>query len=292
MKLYTIDTCALSDLARPPLARLRHYLLDHVRGGYIVVLATYPLLWELAGARAGDAAHFDAMVDLLLRVTRECVLLPAPDRLEQELRGGGALSYPGFVHNTMKLTPDPSTESAALHAAEHEGYVAGLAFHEAERADDAVDALAAEARRQGRQKGMSYDGAAWRRGLGEEFKREAFVLDLIDHYAQTDIADVCARTGLAAPTAHPSSIPTAWARAMVHVARMRAVVVGGTSPTGKKSPNQTDLTHLKEAAAYSDGFVTSDHRLRMFAKTIGGLRCEALSLDEWGQALDLQRSVP
>lgn len=126
MRLYTIDTCALSDLARPQLANFRHRLFDQVDGGHVVVLATYPLLWELAGARAGDAAHFEAMVDVLFRVTRERVLLPAPDRLEREIRDAGTLRYPGFVHNTMKLTANPSAESAALHAAEHEGYSAGL----------------------------------------------------------------------------------------------------------------------------------------------------------------------
>ena len=54
MKLYTIDTSALSDLALPQRGRLRHLLLDRVKSGNVVVLATFPLLAEQERERRGE----------------------------------------------------------------------------------------------------------------------------------------------------------------------------------------------------------------------------------------------
>jgi hypothetical protein len=83
----------------------------------------------------------------------------------------------------------------------------------------------------------------------------------------------------------PRALPTFWYSALIHVARIRAVLIGRTSPTGKKSPGQIDLIHLEEAAAYADVFVTSDGRLRAFAKSVRGLKCEVISFDDWATAL-------
>lgn len=96
--------------------------------------------------------------------------------------------------------------------------------------------------------------------------------------------DVCAAEGLEARTS-PLELPSLRARALIHVARMRAVIIGGTSPTGKRSANQTDLIHLGEAAPYADVFVAEDRGLRAFAKEVRELGCEVLSFSEWADRL-------
>ena len=72
---------------------------------------------------------------------------------------------------------------------------------------------------------------------------------------------------------------------MIHVARIRVVLVGGTSPAVRKSAGQLDLLHLDEAASYADVFVTCDRRLRAFARDVRELRCLVLSFEEWASRL-------
>jgi len=70
--------------------------------------------------------------------------------------------------------------------------------------------------------------------------------------------------------------------------RSRVGLVGRTNPAGRKAVSKLDLLHLNEASAYADVFVTSDRRLRAFAKSVQTfleLRCEVLSVEDWVQRL-------
>jgi hypothetical protein len=73
--------------------------------------------------------------------------------------------------------------------------------------------------------------------------------------------------------------------ALIHVARIRAIILGGTRPDGNKSAGQVDLLHLEEAAAYADVFVASDRRFRSFAGQVRELRCEVVSYADWAKVL-------
>jgi hypothetical protein len=282
MMLHLLDTSAHSILAAPHNAGVRHRLIPQVDAGSIVVLVTRPLLRELPGTRAVNQAHYDNMMDLLYRITQRRLLLSVPPRLEKEVRKGGPLVFPEYVDDEHVLEPPRDADEIDTAAARYAGESAGLTFHEMERATDTVDTLEEEARRQARVQGQPYDPVSWRRGLREAFKQEAYVLDHAEHHARKDMHDVSAEIGVDVTSLEPRNLPTAWGRAVVHVARIRAVVLGKTSPKGKKSPGALDLAHLKEAAAYADVFVTHDGSLRAFAEqVVPALRCEVLSFDEW-----------
>ena len=285
MKLHLFDTSALSDLAEAENALLRHRLIADVDSGRIVVLATHPLIWEIAGVRAANEPHYIGMMDLLFRVTRRRVLLRLQRRAEAEIRNGGPLAFPAYVDDEQRLELPLDVEEIDTAAATNVATAAGLTFREAERAEDTRQGLEDEARRQAREKGEPYDATAVRRGLKEAYERQEYVLDLIEHYARTDVDEVCSEVGLIVPSLHPRSFPSLWSRAVTHVARIRAVMVGGTRPAGRKSPGAIDLIHLKEAGAYADVFVTSDRRLRAFAANLYEKRCDVLSFEEWAATL-------
>jgi hypothetical protein len=100
-----------------------------------------------------------------------------------------------------------------------------------------------------------------------------------------------AAVGLDVTNLSPRDLPTFWSSALIHVARIRAVIIGGTSPVGKSSAGQVDLLHLEEAASYADVFVTCDRALRSFAATVRGTRCEVLSYNDWAARIVPSRRV-
>lgn len=94
----------------------------------------------------------------------------------------------------------------------------------------------------------------------------------------------CIRASTTASGLDHRQLPSCWASAVIHAARVRAVLVGRANPAGRKTVSQLDLLHLDESAAYADVFITSDRRLRAFAhsaKTLLHLRCEVLSVEDW-----------
>jgi hypothetical protein len=283
MQVHTLDTSALSELAKQPHGLVRHRLIDEIAAERIVVLGTHPLLLELAGAHRANRAHFRAMFELLIRITSRRLLLPALQRIDRELSARGPLAFPDFVDQKEGVVP--FDDSAALEQGEADlfGRTRGLAFREAEQTADAARDLDDLGRRQARAAGVPFDESRWRKGLKDQFRVPAWLHDLAEHYARKTIEHRGKASGIDVSGLSPSSVPSAWSSAWIHVSRMRAVIVGGASPTGKKSPGPLDLVHLKEAASYADMFVTKDRGLLAFAKDVPGLRCEVLSFDQWAR---------
>jgi hypothetical protein len=280
--VHTLDTGALTDLAEPQHGLTRHRLLDEIAAERILVLGTTPLLWELPALRAKDEHLFRASLDLLVRITRSRVLLSPPTRHEDELRARGPLPYPAFMDPQHGIVPDEEPETMARAAAVNEGHARGLRFSEMEQAVDAADALQEEARRQARASGEQHDPRAWRRSL----KRAPpeFWFDQADYNAQVIVRQIATRAGLDPAGVDHRNLPSFWGPALIHAARVRAVLIEGTSPAGRKSVSKLDLLHLEEAAAYADVFVTTDRRLRVFAERVCR-RCEVISLDAWAHRL-------
>ena len=272
MKLHFPDTSALNDLADSGPALVRHRLIDEVKAGRIVLLGTAPLILELNGTRAVNPAKHVAMVDLFRTISGGSNLLAdPPTRRERELRKGGALTYPEFVESGFEPSLDPVAVDRA--AAYHAGYARGARLAEAQKATEAEEALDAR-------------DPSWRKKLKEAHRNDKYVLDLAEDYARIAMEDFGKRVGISLTSSlNPRAHPTFWQSALIHVARIRAVLVGRTSPTGNKSPGQLDLLHLEEAASYADVFITSDGRLRSFAKDVRELGCEVVSYAEWAATL-------
>jgi hypothetical protein len=283
VKICCLDTSALNDLLEPNTVLVRHRLIDEVNARRIVVLGTAPLLLEMSGTYDVDAARHVAMIDLFHRISRGSNLLLDPVvRRERELRAGRALVYPAFVESNY----EPSFEANAVQraAAFATGCIRGMRFLEAEKASEAVRTLDDRERQLASARGELSDPSdpAWRRTLKVARGDERFMAQLVEDFARAAI-DACAHRLRIENAAglNPRDLPTFWQSASIHVARIHAVIVGRTSPTGRKSAGQVDLLHLDEAASYADVFVTSDRRLRAFAKTVRELRCEVLSFTEW-----------
>ena len=167
LKVHVLDTSALNDLVAPSAALVRHRLLTEIDAGRIVVLATDPLTWELAGTRAVDEPKYVAMAEMLLRVTSGRAMLSAPVRRERELRAGRALVFPEFVDDERQFVPVFAADVVDREAAYRAGLARGLRFAEAEKAADAVLALDEEERRQRGIQGQPVEdvGTAWRKAL-------------------------------------------------------------------------------------------------------------------------------
>ncbi len=287
MQLCFLDTSALTDLVAPDAAFIRHRLIDRVNGGNVVVLGTAPLLLELSGTYEVDAPKHLAMVDLFHRISRGShFLLDPPTRRERELRCGRGLIYPDFVES--RFEPSLEVEAIGHAAAAYAGYSRGMRFAEAEKAADAIRALDDLERQAALAVGSVFDlhDPQWRRTMIQANRSESYALRLAEDYARIAIDRFAPTVGITdTETLGARALPTFWCSALIHVARIRAVVLGGTSPTGNKSVGQLDLIHLEEAASYADLFVTSDCRLRAFAKEVRGLRCQVLSFDDWAAAL-------
>jgi hypothetical protein len=155
--------------------------------------------------------------------------------------------------------------------AEHLGLARGASFRETEQVDAAVAALIAE-----NASGGIVDARRRARAVLSGASATAFA----DHSARQTVEEFGEKQTEASSVDH-RALPSVWARAIIHTARAYAVIVGGTSPNGNRSPKFVDLTHLGEAAAYADVFVSSDRPLRAFAQTVRGLRCEVLDYKEW-----------
>jgi hypothetical protein len=158
-------------------------------------------------------------------------------------------------------------------------------FAEAETAADAFDGLDADARRQ---LAASEDAEpeadpreTWQGAFQRAYATKDYALALAKRFARDDVDNYAGRERIDPRGLDPRSLPTFWASALAHVARIRAVTIASMSPKGKKSPGQIDLLHLKEAAAYADVFVTSDRRLRALASTVRELPCAVLATEEW-----------
>ncbi len=287
MKVHVLDTSALNDLVSPSAALVRHRLLSEVDDERIVVLATDPLVWELPGTRTIDEPKYVAMCQLLVRVTRGRVMLRPAVRRDRELRTSRALVFPEFVDDERQFSPVFDADVVDREAALRAGFVRGLRFAEAEKAADSIRALDEEERRQRVAQGQPAEqvGSAWRAALKRANRSHKYILGFAESFAQDDIADAASKLGIDVSTMSPRTLPTPWTSALIHVARIRAVVVGGTSPIGRRSANQIDLVHLEEASAYADVFVCGDRALRAFAGTVPELRCEVLSFEEWGTRL-------
>jgi len=134
VRVHTLDTCALSDLAEhSQFALARHRVLDEVAAGRIVVLGTHPLLWELPALHGANRSLFEAFFDLLLRISRGRVLLHPAVRQEHEVRARGRLDYPAFVDSEGGIVYVRDAERLAEDAAFNEGHALGLQFSEKEK---------------------------------------------------------------------------------------------------------------------------------------------------------------
>jgi hypothetical protein len=287
MPVHTLDTSALSELAKPGSAVVRHRLIAEADAGRVVVLVTWPLMWEVVGARSVDDAHYRAMVEVLLRVSGGRVMINERSRRERELQARRALTLAGFVDDKSCFTPAFEPEAVDRAAAKTAGLARGLRFAEAEQAADTVEGLNESVRLQAMTRGEHVDevGAAWHRALALANRREKYALELAESYARDRMVTDATAVGLDVTNQSPRDLPTFWSSALIHVARIRAVIIGGTSPVGKSSAGQVDLLHLEEAASYADVFVTCDRALRHFAATVRGMRCEVLSFEEWAALL-------
>lgn len=286
VKLHFLDTSALTDLVEPGAALARHRLIDEVSAERILVLGTAPLLLEMSETHAVDGPKHQAMLDLFDRITRGSTLLAdPPTRRERELRARGALAYPGFLETGYAPTRDPQAVNSTRPSASE--YLAAMRSAEATKALNAKRELDALERDAAMARGDPFDDERppWRAKLKAAFARDPYVTDLAEHYARTAIAEYGATLGVSTDGLTPQSFPTFWSSAVIHVARMRAVLVGGTSPTGKKSASQIDILHLEEAASYADVFVSSDGRLRAFAGTVPNLACKVISFLDWEREL-------
>jgi hypothetical protein len=272
MKVHLLDTSALTDLSETADAIVRHRVLDEISADRIVVLGTYPLMWELYGTRAVNEPKFRRQVDLLLRMTRGRLLLDAPARRVRELQAGGPLTYPGFVDDKWQLVPTAEAEQVDTAAAHGEGVKFGLIFRELEMAHDSIREL-------------DRVSPGWRKELTGAYRSGRYATELGEIYGQIGMKLFEARAGVDASQLTASTLPTFWSSALIHVARIYAVIVGGTSPKGRRSAGQFDLMHLEEAASYANVFVTSDASLRSFAKKVRDLRCEVLSFEDWAARL-------
>jgi hypothetical protein len=125
----------------------------------------------------------------------------------------------------------------------------------------------------------------WRKALNVESQSAAWVRALARDYAEERVAEFGQGDGVDVSGLDVCRLPTFWMSALIHVARIRAVLVERTSPTGNKSTNQLDLMHLEEAASYADVFVCRDRRLRTFSSHVLDLRCEVLSFEQWHERL-------
>jgi hypothetical protein len=186
MPVHTLDTSALSELAKPGSALVRHRLVAEVDAGRIVVLVTWPLMWELVGARSADDAHYRAMVEVLLRVTVGRVMLSERSRRERELRARGALTITGFVDDAHCFVPAFDPEAVDLAAAKSAGLARGLRFAEAEQAEDTVEGLNESVRMEAMARGEDVDEVegAWHRALALANRREEYALELAESYAR------------------------------------------------------------------------------------------------------------
>ena len=279
MPVHTLDTSALSELAKPGSALARHRLVAEVDAGRIVVLVTWPLMWEIVGARAVDDAHYRAMVEVLLRITGGQVMLMERSRRERELREPAALSRSrGSSTTSIGSRRHSSPRRSTLAAAKERGARAGSAVRRGGASRRPGRGLNESERQRAMARGEEVDevGAAWHRALALANRREEYALELAESYAVDRMLKDAASAGIDVTNLSPRDLPTFWSSALIHVARIRAVIIGGTSPVGRSSTGQVDLLHLEEAASYADVFVTCDRALRSFATTVRGLRCEVL----------------
>ena len=270
--LHILDTSALNDLVEPNAAYVRHRLITATDAGRILLPATDPLMWEVGATRAVNDAKYRSMLELMLRVSRRRLLLSAPARRVRELQLGGTLGVPGCLDPGRVLVPCFEPDEIDEASSDHLGRAYGEMFSEAERALDTAEGLVAQA-------------ASWRRTLADEFRKPAYVYDLADYYARVAMKEFEAAAGVDSSGLDQRALPTSWSSALIHAARVYAVMVSRVSPTGLKSPKSLDLIHLGEAASYGDVFVCSDRRLRIFAATVRDLRCEVLDFDEWASRL-------
>jgi hypothetical protein len=287
--IVLLDTSALGALTAPEAFQIRHRLLEKVRGGGLILLVTDPLGWEMAAARAVNDTKYRAMVDLLARLTNGRVLLSAPDRREREAKLGRALTFDEVVRAAQRFVQIFDVRVVDEEAARRGGMLRGLRFREAEKASDTVEALDAEVRKQRLTQSAiastSDERSVWHDGLKKQFRNPAYVGQLVADYARTDLDGIGELYRLNTSGLDPLSLPTFASVAAIHVARVRSVIVGGTSPTGRRSANQADLLHLEEAASYADVFVTCDGRLKAFAETVSSLRCRVATFNEWSKEL-------
>ena len=215
MPVHTLDTSALSELAKPGSALVRHRLVADVDAGKVIVLVTWPLMWEVVGARSVDDAHYRAIVEVLLRITGGRVMLMERSRRERELLARGALTLAGFVDDEHRFTPAFEPEAVDLAAAKSAGLARGLRFAEAEQAADTVEGLNESERQQAMARGEEVDGvgAAWHRALALANRREEYALELAESYALDRMLKDAASAGIDVTNLSPRDLPTFWSSA-------------------------------------------------------------------------------
>lgn len=286
-KLHVLDCSALNDLVEPGAAVARHRVLEEVKAGRLLVPVTHPLLWEMVPTRALDDAKYRRLSDLAGRLSREYWQFDLWQRRVLELRVRRALTLREVLNQNevfLQVYDAPTVDQAA---AQYEGFARGSAFAEAEKVQLSLDALDDLAR-----KHLGYEGhdprEAWHRPVKDANRSEKYALSFAERFARGEIEMFARRLGIDARGIEPRALPTFWSCALIHVARLRELLVARQSPTSSKAPNQTDVIHLKEAAAYAEVFVTSDKRLRSFSKKVRELTCEVLSFGEWVTRIQTQ----
>jgi hypothetical protein len=272
MKLHVIDTSALNQLVHPDRALVRHRLLDEVAAERVVVLATHPLIWEFPATHAIDEPKYIAMADLLQRITRGRAMINPNERRQREIRARRALTLAELISSDVEYVPVFDREKIARGVADSAGIARGLRFAEAEKAESAA-------------RGLAELDEEWRHGLKIANKAKRYGSEYAEDIARDAIAEYGRREGVDVAGVNPRDLPSFWSSALIHTARIRAVLVARASPTGNKSAGQIDLMHLEDAASYGDFFAAEDGRLRSFAATVPGLRCEVLSFAEWSGRL-------
>ncbi len=320
MKVHLLDTSALSRLVEEDAGLARHRLLEEVGAERIVVLATDPLMWELMGARAASEQKYYAMMDFLVRVTRTKVLVARAQRLRREVRFGRALTLAEFIDEEHYVTPlvDPDVvDRSAAHGRAVEVLLREDEMRKATETVRQLDELEARMRAHalGEARGLRFAAAemaaagsqprdedleagprptwltgfvfndSWRDGLKRAHRAASYAMNYAEGVARHAMEDLAAHEGVDASLVDPRTLPTFWSSALIHTARIRAVLLAGHSPTGNKSMSQIDRLHLVEAASYGDVFVSRDRALRAFARDVQGLWCQVMSFEEWADRL-------
>jgi hypothetical protein len=288
MQIHALDTCALTDLAEPDHAALRQRVVAHARTGRLIVPVTQGLLWEVPATRARNDGKYRAMVDLLWRISRGGhVLMNVPGRCAEEARARRALTREEIFLARQRFVPvvDPTTVDSQ--AAEGAEMARALLREEEERVRLSIAGMDESVRAHyGNDSPHGQETSVWRSALRDARLLRSRVAPFAQQLARAALEKTGARERIDVADLDPRSLPTCWSHALIHVARVRDVVVLGQRPSSRKATGQLDVVHLQEAAGYADVFVTSDRRLRLFAGRVHGLTCRVLSFADWGHHIE------
>jgi hypothetical protein len=250
MQLHVFDTSSFNLLVEPEAALARHRLLEEVDAEHVLFLLTHPLIWETLGTRAVDDAKYRAMTDLAARISKRRLLIDPPTRRVRELEARRALTLAEVIDPEHEFVGLLDPEKVDREAAMRSGMGRGLRFAEAEKANAAAldldDLARAKSAEQGEAPPTS-PSKIWRRGLKQGASDE-YLLALAEHFAGSAVERFGDHYRIDVTGVEPRRLPSFWASALIHVARVQAVMVARHSPTGRKTANRCEVLSFEQWA--------------------------------------------